>query len=477
MSLSRLPRAIGPAGFFSIAFGSIVGSGWVLVLGEWLRAAGPGGSILGFAIGGSVMMLIALCYGELASRLPKAGGEFAYALHFLGPGYAFAVAWVLTLFFAAFTAFEGIAMGWIVGTLLPGIEGPTLYSLLGARITQGGLILGIGFAAVLALLNFIGTRIAIGFQRIVTFGFIGLAVALIIAALTLGDPGNAQPLFQDYPAQAITAPAGAGQAGVARGWPLGAFWIFSTTAVFLNGFQTSAYGIEERTAETEVRVVIMAMLFGVFAAILFYCGMIYAVANATPWHDTVSAELPAAYAFGKLTAAGMLGKAILIGAAFSLLKSWNAYILCGARLLFALAREGYLPRAFAQVQRRFGSPAAAILAIFVLNVVGVLCGRGAIVPIVDMSAICTTGSFVICLIALLRARAANVASAFQVPGGNAVISLALIGAFFMAGAAIYEPASQSRSGIPIQWTLLILWSFLGLAVWAKARGIIKPSSI
>jgi APA family basic amino acid/polyamine antiporter len=100
-----LRRAIGPSGYFSISFGSIVGSGWVLVLGEWLRAAGPGGSIVGFVLGGLIMILVASCYGELMSRLPRAGGEFVYALHFLGPQFAFAVAWLLTLFFAALTAF------------------------------------------------------------------------------------------------------------------------------------------------------------------------------------------------------------------------------------------------------------------------------------------------------------------------------------------------------------------------------------
>lgn len=411
------------------------------------------------------MILVASCYGELASRLPRAGGEFVYALYFLGPKFAFALAWFLALFFAAFTAFEGIALAWILGTLLPQIQGPVLYSILGAQVTLGGLTLGLVFAGVFAFLNFIGTNAAIGFQRVVTFGFIALATGLVVVAVVLGNLGNARPLF----------PNGAGDH-----WQIGAFWIFSTTAVFLNGFQSSAYAIEERTANTSVGAVIAAMILGVVAAVLFYCSIIYAVSNATPWRDTISADLPAAFAFGKLTRSGILGKIVLIGAAFSLLKSWNAYVLSGARLLFALAREGFLPAALSRVHRRFGSPSTAILVMFLLNVIGVSCGRGAIVPIVDMSAICTTCSFVICLVALLRARKdKSTHSDFHVPGGKATIYASLLGALIMAVAAVYEPTTLTRSTIPIEWLLLMIWSLVGVVAWIKTRSRIyrRPTAV
>ncbi|HEX4241317.1 MAG TPA: APC family permease [Steroidobacteraceae bacterium] len=455
---TSLRRSIGPSGFFTIAFGSVVGSGWVIVLGEWLRAAGPGGSIVGFALGGAVMILVATCYGELAARLPRAGGEFVYALNILGPGYAFALAWFLTLFFAAFMAFEGIALGWIVGTLLPQAQGPVLYSVLGFPVTVGALSLGLLFSAVFALLNYVGTRAAISFQRIVTFGFIALVIGLVVLAVCLGSPANARPFF----------PSDTG-----RHWEIGAFWVFSSTAVFLNGFQSAAYAIEERTRSTSVGAVVVAMILGVVAAVIFYCSIIYAVSGATPWRDTVAANLPAAFAFGKLTSSGILGRIVLIGAAFSLLKSWNAYVLSAARLVFALAREGYLPAALARVHPRFGTPSNAILAMLLLNVIGVACGRRAIVPIVDMSAICTTCCFVICLIALLKVRRNGaIYAGFRVPGGAPIIYLALAGVIVMAVVAVYQPSAHTASGIPVEWVLLITWSLLGIAAWLKTRAII-----
>lgn len=97
---TALRRAIGRGGFFSLAFGAIVGSGWVVVLGDWLKAAGPGGASLGFLAGALVMVLVALCYGELAARSTAAGGEFLYTLEtfgrfpaFLSAGFSPCIQW------------------------------------------------------------------------------------------------------------------------------------------------------------------------------------------------------------------------------------------------------------------------------------------------------------------------------------------------------------------------------------------------
>src|SRR5580692_4809116 len=107
---SALRTAIGRGGFFSLAFGAIVGSGWVVVLGDWLTSAGPGGATLGFLAGALVMVLIALCYGELAARSSVAGGEFLFTLETFGRFPAFLVGWFLTLYSVAVCAFEAIAL-------------------------------------------------------------------------------------------------------------------------------------------------------------------------------------------------------------------------------------------------------------------------------------------------------------------------------------------------------------------------------
>jgi APA family basic amino acid/polyamine antiporter len=84
-------RVIRPAGFFALSFGSMVGSGWIILLGDWLKRAAPGGALLALLAGGALMALVGCCYAELAARLPRAGGEFLYALEGLGRTAAFIV--------------------------------------------------------------------------------------------------------------------------------------------------------------------------------------------------------------------------------------------------------------------------------------------------------------------------------------------------------------------------------------------------
>ena len=107
-----MPRPSGSLGkeikarhFFSLAFGCIIGVGWIIVLGEWLEIAGPLGAILGFAIGALVMMIVGLCYAELASMLPVSGGEVAYAYEIFGAKSSYAIGWFLALAYISVTSF------------------------------------------------------------------------------------------------------------------------------------------------------------------------------------------------------------------------------------------------------------------------------------------------------------------------------------------------------------------------------------
>src|SRR5258708_20683392 len=73
-SRPALLRVVGRWQLFALAFACIVGSGWLLVLGDWLNAAAPGGAILGLMAGTSVMLAVCAGYAELAARVPVAGG-------------------------------------------------------------------------------------------------------------------------------------------------------------------------------------------------------------------------------------------------------------------------------------------------------------------------------------------------------------------------------------------------------------------
>ncbi|HEV3311112.1 MAG TPA: hypothetical protein VG815_11415, partial [Chloroflexota bacterium] len=75
---ARLRRVMRGTEYFTLAFGSIVGVGWMVVLEEWFRRGGPFGAMLGFLVGGAALVPVVYVYGRLAERIPEAGSEVAY---------------------------------------------------------------------------------------------------------------------------------------------------------------------------------------------------------------------------------------------------------------------------------------------------------------------------------------------------------------------------------------------------------------
>ncbi len=57
----------------------MIGVGWITALGGWFEQAGPVGAMLAFTLGGTLMLVIGLCYAEVTPMLPVTGGEVAYA--------------------------------------------------------------------------------------------------------------------------------------------------------------------------------------------------------------------------------------------------------------------------------------------------------------------------------------------------------------------------------------------------------------
>ena len=133
-----LRRTVGTSQLFTLAFGTIVGAGWVVGIGQWLDSAGPVGTTVAFALGGVMMVFIGLCYGEIAAAIPVSGGELAYAYGIFGLRAGFAMGWFLALAFVVTTVFEALTAMWLISSLLPGSLGPVIYHVFGEPIRTGG---------------------------------------------------------------------------------------------------------------------------------------------------------------------------------------------------------------------------------------------------------------------------------------------------------------------------------------------------
>jgi APA family basic amino acid/polyamine antiporter len=448
----QLHRAIGRGGFFTLAFGATIGSAWIIVLGGWLGSAGPGGAIVGLLTGAIVTVMVATCYGELASRFTAAGGEILYTLETFGRLPGFLVGWFLTLYAVAVCAFEGIALAWFIRLLIPGIALGTVYTVRGAPVDGAALLIGLAGTILIAALHLRGARFAVRMQSLVTYGFILITATLILSGLLLGSPSNLKPVFAS---------------SNGRSWLIGAFWVFADCAYFLNGFQAALHAIEERRLDIDARTVVRYMLFAVVAAALFYCGVVLSAASAAPWQIMVGKELPAIAAYSSLFPGVFISKCILAAAAVSLFKSWSAMALVASRMVFAQSRSHLLPEWLSRTGDRSGAPFTAILFVSVGTAAGVLLGREAILPIVNMCSICLALSFVVCLLVLMRRRRTDAKiPAFVAPGGKWFVRAAFVGSIAMGAAAIANPFLEQRGRMPLEWIMIAAWGALGVAVAA-----------
>ena len=107
---SGLVRVLGRLDVIAIAFGAMIGFGWIVLTGGFLEDAGSGGTALAFVLGGIVVGLVGLTYAELVSAMPSAGGEHNYTLRALGSRPAFVTSWTLVLGYVSVVAFEAVAL-------------------------------------------------------------------------------------------------------------------------------------------------------------------------------------------------------------------------------------------------------------------------------------------------------------------------------------------------------------------------------
>ena len=455
----RLRGNVGRTQYFALGFGCIIGSGWVVIAGDWLEAAGPGGAILGFLLGGAVIALVGACYAELTSQVPEAGSEFAYARRVFGERTAFAVGWFLLLYFIAVAVFEGLALAWIFELIWPLTRSADLYTTFGQQVPLGAIVIGATVAIAIAAINFLGVGAAARLQSVLTYGFLAVAIALLGWLIPLGSFENAQPLFK-----------GPGDTP----WYYGTLWIFATCAFLLNGFQAIPQVVEERSSSVSLAHVAGLIVVSIVAGVAFYCFVILANSVAVPWTKLAGTEMATVTAVKTLPWGNQLAVVLLLAAAASLIKTWNGMVMMAARLMVAMARAGALPASFATLDQRFGSPARALLFIAIMNVAGLLLGRGAIIPIINMCSMTLTLTFIMCCTAVILLRRRGGAPApFTVPGGTSVILLTLLAATAMAITAFASPIFNNPGSIPTEYILLVVWSAAG-AVFAwltvKSRG-------
>jgi amino acid transporter len=454
----RLQTSIGTAQFFTLSFGCIIGVGWIVALPAWLGSAGPGGAALAFVFGGLAMMLVGLCYAELATALPVTGGEVAYAYSLYGPGASFATGWFLALSSIATTAFEAISLGWIAGAIFPGIEEPALYTVAGEPVRAASLAIGVGGTAILTWLNYRGADAASRLQDILTWGLLVTSAWFIGAGLIKGSPDHLVPLF-----------AGTDDRPVWRG----VLSVMATAPFWYAGFDVSPQMMGERAPRASLRAAGAMIVVSIAVAAAFYVLVIISSSMTMPWRELLTLPMPAAEGFRRAFDSALLAQLVLLAAVLGLVTTWNSVFMFASRVLFTLGRARLITPRFGDAHPHYGSPAPAVLFVGVVSAAAVLLGRSALIPIVNVAGICLAGAALLVCVGVIRFRRTSpeIDRPYRVPGGSITAGLAAAVCLWMVAWALIEPAIGGA--LPLEWLVLGGWAVLGGLMWtlgAAARG-------
>jgi amino acid transporter len=464
-SRPELKRAIGGFGFFALAFGSMIGVGWITALGGWFQQAGPVGAIVAFAAGGALMLVIGLCYAEVTPMLPVSGGEVAYAYKAYGTSRAFVIGWFLAFGYLSVSAFEAVSVGLVLSYLFPAIDVMPLYEIAGSTVYASHLVLAALFTGAVTAINYLGVGLASRVQVLLT-GLLLLCVVLFVSVgIAGGEVANLRPFFGD---EAI----GTGGLG-------GMLAVFVTVPFWFVGFDTIPQAAEERREGSSLRRLGLYVVLAIVGSTLFYVAVILGAGMAGPWPSIVGELLPTATAFEAAFESSILVRLVLVAGLIGLLTSWNGFFLAGSRVLFALGRGHIIHASFGETHPRHGTPARAILFSGVVTVLAACLGRGAIVAFVDVGSFCIALAFLGVSLSLLtlRKRFPDLHRPYRMPAAGVLAYVAAGGSFLILGVMLF-PGSPSMLVWPLEWIILGALTIAGVGFWFGGsryrRGVDEP---
>jgi APA family basic amino acid/polyamine antiporter len=454
----QLQKGIGKAGLFSLAFGAMIGVGWVTAMGTWLSNAGPVGAIIAFILGGLLMLAIGLCYAEVTAALPLSGGEVAYAYKAYGTSKAFIVGWFLVFGYLSVSAFEAISISKVISYLIPSIDYWHLHTVNGSPIYLSHIALSAIFVLLISAVNYTGVKNSARFQVGLTILFISLTFIFVIAGLMMGDWNNLSPIFSANNSGSITA-------GIAM--------VLVTVPFWFVGFDTIPQAAEEANDSISHKTIGLLIPLSIVAAVGFYILLILSTSIAAPWEEIIGDKLPTAKAFGIATGSPFLVKLILITALVGLLTSWNGFFLAGSRVLFALGRGKIIAPALGKAHKKHQTPYNAVIFSAVVTFLASLMGPGAMTSFVNVGSLCIVIAFfgVSSSFLTLKKKFPDLQRPYVAPGGKLLGYVGILGSVSILVLMVW-PNSPVALVWPFEWAIFLSFSVLGLLAWffsAKSR--------
>jgi amino acid transporter len=345
----------------------------MVVIDDWLTRGGAVGAMLGFLIGGLVLIPIGYVYGLLTEKMPDAGSEIAYTGAVFPKSVSFATGWMMTLAYLIVCPYEAVAIGRVGSYVIPQLNSIRLYSVGGYPVYLPHLLAGLLLTAVIVSVNYRGVRLSATFQNLTTFGLLAIFVVFVTLGLFKGDTANWRPPFADNRG--------------ALGGLVSTLLVLQIVPYFMTGFEAAPKCSEEAHVDFHhrhfVRVIFMALGAGIF----FYVTIIGIVTLVQPWQSLTNERFATAVAFERAFGSRALVQLIMFAVLLSLLKIFNGNFITSTRLLFAMGRRGLLDKRLSRIDQHFHTPRVAVLLVGLFTVVASFLGQAVLVPISEVGSL------------------------------------------------------------------------------------------
>ena len=361
-----------PVDVWGLALGAIIGWGCFVLPGTtFLPKAGPAGTAMGMLIGALLIIVIAISYGYLIKNYPISGGEFVYTKEAIGKRNAFVCGWAMILAYWSLIPLNATALALISRYLFPGIvQQGFLYEIAGWDVYAGEVILASAAIIIMALINIRGIKQAAWMQTAIALTLVGCILIIIFLVFCNSDWSNLAPGFPD-----------------GRRWWKGVFSIVAMAPWAFIGFDCIPQSAEEYNFSHKKSTAIM--ISAILVAAILYIGVCAVTAvGVEPWQDLLARRNNWPTGFVVRNTIGLAGIIVLGIAMFcAVISGMNAFYISTSRLMYAMAKEGSLPRWFEKLSRKYGTPTNAILFTMVMSLFAPWFGREILIWIVDMTSV------------------------------------------------------------------------------------------
>jgi basic amino acid/polyamine antiporter, APA family len=440
----------------TLIVGSVIGSGIFFapaIMAGYLQTPGL---LLGLWVLGGVLTLFgALSYGEMAAALPRAGGQYVFLSEAFSPLWGFLYGWTFLLAInTGFVAAVSVAFAKTLGFFLPGVGEATVLFALGSFSFSTAQAVALVVIAAVTYLNVIGLRTGAAVQNVFTVAKVAAVAVLVVLAIATGrgSVSNFTPVVG----------LELGPEGVKLGI-LAAMAGAMAKALFAYDAWNSVTFAAEEVKDPE-RNLPRALLLGTLGVAAVYCSAVAVYLYMVPIGEMASVPESRIATEAAVRMIGPAGGAfIAVAILVSTFGCVNGLSLAGARVVFAMGRDGLFFRGVARVHPQYRTPAAALLMHGL--VAALLTLTGTYNDLLTLTAFSSLLFNVLTIVGLfvLRVRQADLHRPYRVWGYPVVPALyVLVSAFFL----VYIPVADPRnSGMGLIITALGLPAYL---YWRRA---------